>query len=163
MLGMVGLAAGLVLINIRDVSADYYHWGSGRGAIWFESYRVYFDEYTVIQKLFGAGPDMLERWYANLSIGFGQRILVSHSEPIQVMMALGAVGFATYALMTMFTIKKIISLKEDKTAARFCLPVLAYYGQSLVNSATITNLSLLVLFLNFVYNNCSDNTQAPIK
>jgi len=157
-IGMIILVVWMGIINIKSASMDYYHWGSGRGAIWYESYRVYSEEYTLLQKLFGVGPDMLEQWYDNLSIGYGQKILVSHSEPIQVLMTLGAVGFAIYVAMVAFTIKKIINLKSDKHAARYCLPVLAYYGQSLVNSATITNLSLLVLFLTFVYNNFSDKT-----
>ena len=142
---------GALAVLIRDYTLNPYNFGSGRGAIWNESVRIFIKEYSLRQKIIGVGPDMLGTWYQNLSIGFGQHVLVSHSEPLQVLMTFGVVGMAVYIIGCGIVFTELMKKRNDPQYMIYGVSVLAYFGQSLLNSAGTVNIAILVVMLSTMY------------
>jgi len=127
----------------------------------FDSYRFelwrlslkQFKEFSLFNKFFGLGPELTRNIYARLFSKYGVIFNASHSEPIQLLVTLGASGlFAWLGLWTCLFVsyfKKKIFEREELLG--FYVGLIAYFGQSFVNSATIPNLMILVIFVTMGY------------
>lgn len=128
-----------IVLNFND------SFGSSRGAIWRVSFENY-SAYSIKEKLIGIGPELLRNEYAELqnTLFKGLAILSSHSEPVQALLSIGILGMAAW-----FAIFAGVLIKPPKKplSYAFYLSVGAYFGQSFVNSATITNLCFLFIIL----------------
>lgn len=123
-----------------------YYWGNNRALIWNESFKIYKDYFSLKQKIFGVGPEYLNEWYYYLSENLKARVLVSHSEPIQLLLTGGIVGIINYVLIVVMVIKSYFKNNlEDNYQLPFLMSIIAYLGQSLVNSMTPLNVGLLAL------------------
>ncbi|MBQ6334371.1 MAG: O-antigen ligase family protein [Erysipelotrichaceae bacterium] len=144
---LISLIMAAIILS-RHVEAD---WGSHRIELWSLSLKA-FKNFTPFMKIFGIGPEMLRNIYAPMSSKYGIVYNVSHSEPIQVLLTMGISGLLTWlfswASVLMGFIKEIKSHDQQK----ICLyaGLFAYFGQALVNSATLTNIVLLLCFAIFI-------------
>lgn len=125
-------------------------WGTERGRTWKYSLSL-FRNFSVKDKLLGVGPEMLRSYYAELTDYFSRKILVAHSEPLQILLTTGIAGFLCWVViwgsMIGLYLKKSLWKHE---AIAFVLPLAAYLGQSLVNSPQTTNAAILcVMFACF--------------
>lgn len=149
----VCLGAAVLFFVVKTVNTFDRFWGSDRGGIWIWSVEL-FRTLEPMQKIFGVGPEMLGPYYAELPLGFSRRVLAAHSEPLQILLSMGIAGIAGWLLMWAGVIKRFFSRKLWKSPAMaFCLPLMAYLGQSLVNTPMATNVGILIIMVSlFVYN-----------
>ena len=139
LLGAVALA--VILHTLRTYSDD---WGSQRGYIWNSSLAI-FRDLPPLRKLLGVGPEMLINYYGGIVTD--RQVLVSHSEPIQILLTMGFMGLVLWlgAWGSLF-FRCFKHRLWGKGEIAFFLPLAAYLGQSLVNSAMTTNAVLLCVF-----------------
>lgn len=136
--------------TLYDAVKTYnYYWGNNRLKIWNESMFIYKtdDYFSPLQRLFGTGPEMLKEWYYYLSQELKVKFLVSHSEPLQILLTMGIAGLASYMLIIVGIIRIL-----NKDNFIYFLSFLAYFGQSLVNSATVMNIGILFVLLGLYMN-----------
>lgn len=121
-------------------------WGTNRGKIW----RLSLEEYRNLplgKKLFGIGPEMqqtvlTEAWKRKLPV------YTCHSEPIQILLTMGISGLACWATAYGTVIVRAVRDKIWRFDRMiYVLPIIAYLGQSFVNSAVATNVGILCLAL----------------
>lgn len=135
--------------------------GSHRGLIWRASLDR-FSTFDIKEKIFGIGTDMLRGRYKDVEVVFeGLAVISSHSEPIQALLTMGIFGLASWVMIVVavvFTFYKVIRRREGNDTERlysFFLPIIAYYSQSLVNSATTVNLCLITVVFSYFTCECS--------
>lgn len=130
---------------------DPNNFGNGRGEIWLYSLSR-FKNYSLKYFLIGSGPENLNSIYSAYSFENGVMLTTSHSEPIQVLMTMGILGFIAYCLILYSLFKNIITNIKKEECLPYALALIAYFGQSLVNSATVPNVLFITvtvaLFLN---------------
>ena len=144
----LALAATAIVFLIRAFGEYDVHWGHNRGRTWNYSMEI-FAGLPLIQKIFGVGPEMLGSYYSELSEQFARPVLAAHSEPLQILLTTGISGLIGWLAIWTGTIKKYFELKIWKSGElAFFLPAAAYLGQSLVNSATATNVGVLIIILS---------------
>lgn len=136
----------MFILNPKD-------FGNGRGEIWLYSLSR-FKSYSLKYFLIGSGPENLNSIYSAYSFENGVMLTTSHSEPIQVLMTMGILGFIAYCLNLYSLFKSIITNIKKEECLPYALALIAYFGQSLVNSATVPNILLLcvvtAIFINTV-------------
>lgn len=144
-----GLLAAVVL------GVCFYVFGPGSGdidngrlLIWNRSKEAYLNEYSFFAKLFGIGPELLQLVYSPLSEEFGVIYNSAHSESIHLLLTNGLFGLVSYLF---FWVVLFISFfrtgKKDAVTFGIYTGLIAYFGQGLVNSATILNLCILLMFI----------------
>ena len=73
---------------------------------------------------------------------------MSHSEPIQILLTMGAAGLAIWVFICSLIISGYIKKRAWKNEnCIYYLPLVAYIGQSFVNSAMTTNVAILTVIL----------------
>ena len=147
------LGTVVVFFIVKTMGSFDSSWGSGRGDIWMWSMEL-FRTLGPVQKTFGVGPEMLGPYYAELPLDFPRRVLAAHSEPLQILLSMGIAGIIGWLLMWAGVIKSFFNKKLWKSPAiAFCLPLMAYLGQSMVNTPIATNVGILIVMVSlFVYN-----------
>lgn len=141
------LALFTIVYAARSINGFDEHWGTGRGWTWINSIEKYAD-FSPLEKLLGIGPELLRDYYKDTSEFFGRTLLVSHSEPIQILLTMGAVGLAIWMFICGLIITGYIKKRAwQKENCIYYLPLVAYIGQSFVNSAMTTNAVILTIIL----------------
>lgn len=141
------LALFTIVYAARSINGFDEHWGTGRGWTWTNSIEKYTD-FSPLEKLLGIGPELLRDYYKDTSEFFGRTLLVSHSEPIQILLTMGAVGLAIWVFICGLIITGYIKTRAwQKENCIYYLPLVAYIGQSFVNSAMTTNAVILTIVL----------------
>lgn len=158
-----------VLLVIGGVAAAVSLFGSnanfsnGRLDLWKLSLQVYSEDFNILEKLFGVGPECLRGIYSILP-AVDERIYVcSHSEFIQILLSIGLFGLLTW-IFCWYGIFRIFldALKQDrKEALPFLAGIFAYLGQSFFNSATIPNLCVLCFFAVMATGPLDDKAKRP--
>lgn len=123
-----------------------------RLSLWTLSLKTFADRYSLKMKIFGIGPELLINVYAPMNQGGGIVYNSSHSELIQVLMTTGLFGLFVWSLCW-FSVFALY-LRKRKTqnpalAGVFC-SLAAYFGQSLINSATLLNVTILTFVMIFM-------------
>lgn len=152
----------LTLLLLGYLGYTLFHfddsWGTYRGEIWKTSMEIY-RNFPLRSKLIGVGPEMLKDYYASLSAHRSLVVLVSHSEPIQILLTMGLTGFLCWVLgwgSLMYHYVKNTFTEPEQMA--YYLPMMAYFAQSLVNSAITTNVALLCIMAVLLRLQFIDNT-----
>ena len=137
-------AIGTVILAVLGSNGDF---GNGRFEIWKESFNVFKNDYSLLRKLFGVGPELLQHVYGGLSEKYGVIYNSSHSEPIHMLMSMGIIGFLAWLYIWFIVFKTYLNDKKENNVrgSAVFMGLFAYFGQSFVNSATILNLSVLTL------------------
>ena len=141
------LEALIALLLLGYLGYTLFHfddsWGTYRGEIWKTSMDIY-RNLPLKSKLIGVGPEMLKNYYAPLSSHRSLMVLVSHSEPIQILLTMGLSGLLCWLLGWGSLIYQYFkNTFSDPEQMAYYLPMMAYLAQSLVNSAITTNVALL--------------------
>lgn len=83
-------------------------WGSERGFIWRRLLKVYRDEYTVKEKLVGAGQGtvygIIMNWYAGEMEQLEAIFTDAHGEAVTLLMTVGALGLVSFVILAFFCI-----------------------------------------------------------
>lgn len=138
-------------------------WGTRRGFIWIRAFDVFFNKFTLLQKLFGYGPDtfglVITYFFGSEKIG-DTRILYdsAHNEYIHYLITVGIAGLFTYIMFLGSGIVRLVKkMKNKPEVAAVMFAVLAYAVQAVVNInipiATPIVLTLLMMGLS----KCSDS------
>ncbi len=151
--GEIALAAAVIYFVYKTVVSFGVRWGSYRGSIWKKAVEV-FAGLGPINKIFGVGPEMLGQYFKDMPVGFTRRVLAAHSEPLQILLSMGIAGLAGWIIMWAGIIKRFFTGRLWKTPVMaFFLPLMAYLGQSLVNTPMATNFGIMIVMVSlFVYN-----------
>ena len=128
-------------------------WGTERGYVWRRSFEIYNERYSLLQKLFGFGPDLfiipMRYYYDGQTMG-NMAVLYdsAHNEYIHYLLTLGIAGLASYLT---FFISAIVGLcrrlKDRPDVAAVMFVAAAYAVQAVVN----INLPITMpIILNFI-------------
>ncbi len=120
---------------------------SRRMELWRLSFAA-FKKFDPFMKLFGIGEELLRNVYAPMSSKYGVVYNASHSEPIQILLTMGIFGFVSWSCCWIAVTRTFF--QKNRTFIGFYAGLLAYLGQSLVNSAVLMNLGILICFVLFV-------------
>lgn len=142
---LICFAAGLVIYLFPHLSDDF---GNGRIELWKFSLQKYLHDYSWKEKLFGVGPELLIDIY--WEIDAGEKVFASsHSEPVQMLMSMGVLGFISWIMCWASIFMSYIKARpfKEKKAMAVYSGLFAYFAQSFVNSATIVNVCILTVFV----------------
>ena len=128
-------------------------WGTERGYVWRRSFEIYNERYSLLQKMFGFGPDLfiipMRYYYDGQTMG-NMAVLYdsAHNEYIHYLLTLGIAGLASYLT---FFISAIVGLcrrmKDRPEVAAVMFVAAAYAVQAVVN----INLPITMpIILNFI-------------
>jgi hypothetical protein len=147
-LSCVVIVTLLVVANVKQLPAFLTpykkilifndRWGTNRGLVWRLAFKYYFSDSTIMQKLFGNGPDtfyiiMMDRYREEL-MALGSKYDSAHNEYIEYLMTIGLFGIILYIGLLIASVKN--GLKNHKTiAVASGVAVLAYATQASVNIA----------------------------
>ncbi|MCD8220953.1 MAG: O-antigen ligase family protein [Clostridiales bacterium] len=126
-----GGAAGQYLV-ISD------SWGTNRGYIW-KRCLMFFDNFSVIRKLFGYGPDTfgimtVNLIYQEMGTLTGQVFDTAHNEYLQYLVTIGAVGLVFYIAFLLAVIRKVaVNCKKNRYLSGILTAIVCYAIQALVN------------------------------
>lgn len=151
---LIGIALFFIIKTLHSFNDE---WGSHRGLIWKSSLKTFMRS-SIKDKLIGIGPEQLGSIYSDVAKAFGMKTLTAHSEPIQMLLSTGILGFLSYmctCFFIAFDYLKNSAGKSNKTI--FFLPIAAYFAQSLVNSMTVINVAILIVIASLY--NISSNTE----
>lgn len=113
-------------------------WGTNRGYIWKQSFRMY-QEFPLMHKLFGYGPDTFGILTTN-EIKFDmiqattQVFDTAHNEYLQFLVTIGPFGMIAYIVWLVSAMGRFIKNRGiDPYVLGCCIAVLCYAAQALVN------------------------------
>lgn len=136
-----------ILVISDAVSQFNDEWGSGRGLIWRTSWEL-FRSFPLKEKIFGVGPEMLRGYYQEVLTQFSCVVLTAHSEPLQLLLTTGMLGFLSWCgIGVSLAVNYVRDKGWTKPSAPFVFALMAYGGQSLVNSALSQNIALACVML----------------
>lgn len=151
-ISLIVIVSATILIMIIT---DPKNFGNGRGEIWAYSL-IRFKDYPLKYFLIGSGPENLNSIYSAYSFENGAMLTTSHSEPLQTLLTMGILGFTFYCLIWHNIFHHIGKNIKKEECLPCALALIAYFGQSLVNSATVPNVLLLTvvvsLYFKSIYN-----------
>ena len=101
-----------VTISICLVSSAGRDFGNGRIPLWELSLKTYINRFPLKMKLFGIGPELLNNIYAVLTDETKAAYICSHSEPIQMLLTMGLLGFISWAMAWIFLIKRCFEMES---------------------------------------------------
>lgn len=133
-----------------------YHpaWGSYRGNIWNTSAEL-FRNFSFKDKLIGIGPELLGHYYDGLT-SYGLIVLTAHNELLQWLLTTGILGSVLWgAVFLWLIISYFRSHCWEHGEIAFFLPLISYFGQSMLNSPNAMNIALFFLFLALFRQNAS--------
>lgn len=150
---VIGIA-GYVISSIRSFD---YTYGSGRGAIWMGSVQL-FGEYSVTEKLFGLGTEMIKGRLTELVSAIhntGQNFANCHNNILECLLTLGLFGLFAYLFVWVFVIKEYIDGSKKsltKEQAAYFLALIAYFGQSIVGNPYSLSAPMVFVMLALLRN-----------
>lgn len=134
-----------VLIYVFGKSYDA-RWGNYRGKIWNASIEL-FQNFGFKDKLIGVGPELLGNYYDGLT-SHSLIVLTAHNELLQWLLTTGILGAVLWAALFLWLIISYVRSRcWEHGEIAFFLPLMAYLGQSMINSPNAMNISLFYLFL----------------
>ena len=122
--------------------------GNGRIELWQFSIEKYLHVYNWKEKLLGIGPELLIDVYSEIEAG--ERVFASsHSEAVQMLMSMGILGLLSWIMCWVSVFSSFFKTKafNNGNAMVIFASLFAYFGQSLVNSATTLNVCVLAVFV----------------
>lgn len=121
-------------------------WGNYRGKIWNASMDL-FQSFGLKDKLIGVGPELLGYYYDGLT-SYSLIVLTAHNELLQWLLTTGILGAVLWCSVFLWlVISYFRSHCWEQGGIAFFLPLVAYLGQSMVNSPNAMNIALFYLFL----------------
>ena len=143
----IALTVIVAVISAHALSFFDAFWGTGRAWTWAKSLEKY-RAFPLREKMWGVGPEMLRERYSDISDFFGKPLTVSHCEPLQVLMTMGAIGLLIWAAICVYIVCRSVKTRAwTKDNCIYYLPLFAYMGQAAVNSATTLNVLLLTIII----------------
>jgi len=147
-LSAVAVVSLLIIVNTKEIPTFLVpykkilifndNWGTNRGLVWRLAFKYYFTDSTLVQKLFGNGPDtfyiiMMDRYREEL-VALGSKYDSAHNEYIEYLMTIGVFGIILYGGLLISSIKN--GLKDSKIFVMSSgVAILAYAIQASVNIA----------------------------
>lgn len=115
-------------------------WGSSRGFTWKRVLMLYGQDYNIIQKLFGYGPDLLgiplhERFNEEIFAKMGAYLVDAHNETLQTLGTIGLFGCAAYmgAQITAL-VRYAKNYETDPFLLAVATGLIAYIAQGMMGS-----------------------------
>ena len=128
-------------------------WGTHRGFMWNKSIEA-FKGYTILQKLFGTGPETFyytfSPFFDELYSRFGDGSTdAAHNEYLNYLMNIGIVGLTAYLAFTLGALVRAFkAAKREPIALVFAAAVVAYLAQAVVNIALPIGTPLFIIFVS---------------
>lgn len=138
------MTVGVMFVVANTVGIDRFNgifkitseWGTYRGKIWRFCAKTYLNDYNIIEKLFGTGPETLNKITASAKLFERKSLDQAHNEYLQYLMTTGLIGVSAYLGVIGTTIYTVIKkLKESTFAVALLTGLVAYWMQATVNIA----------------------------
>lgn len=122
-------------------------WGTYRGVI-YRRFIELFGTFTIKEKLIGIGPEAV----VNIAGMLGDEVIdQAHCEYLQVLMTTGILGLGIYlSIIIGVVVIAIKYLKHNDKAVAFCVAIMAYFSQGLVNIAQPFSTPLVYLHIAII-------------
>ena len=148
----IGMGIGVVLIFVYTV-VQYQrldNWGSGRKYLWEYSWKV-FCGFSVKEKVFGVGPEMLGSYYEGCYEHFGETFLTAHSEFLQYLLTIGIAGAVAWIGIWAAIVYTYFKYHTEETLTiAYFLPLTAYFMQAMImNPQPLTLAAVCVMLACF--------------
>lgn len=128
-------------------------WGSSRGFTWKRVVWLYNDYYTVFQKIFGCGPDLmvvpLHTYFdEEIMAKMGAYLVDAHSEFFQTLGTLGIVGVVGYIGFEFSALIRLLKRwKEEPFLLAIAAAAVAYMVQGMMGSPQTFSTPILFIML----------------
>lgn len=134
---------GVLIITVVTFDDN---WGTRRGYIWRLTWEKFWAG-SMPRYLVGIGPDMTRAFYVDVSQLYGRTLVACHSEALQYLVTMGILGFSFWMAIWAGVIRSYFKGKvwKQDAAIVFFPSLIAYLGQSLVNSPMATNVAVLTV------------------
>ena len=154
--GVVTVAVLFLLANtvglpwLNEVFFIDNQWGTNRGMIWKQCLAL-FKEFSLGEKLFGIGPEALQRISDGNTISAGKTLDQAHNEYLQYLLTGGLCGLLAYLSIPVTVIVCIVRKAKQKPCmiALFC-PLVAYWAQAIVNIAQPFTAPIMFVFVALI-------------
>lgn len=140
---LVSILFIFIFLNIRKGD---YSWTTGRIPLWQDSLKI-FNNFKPFNKLLGIGLENLYLIYGPINERYQAIYLSSHSEWIELLLTGGYLAFFSYLSIYLLILFTYFKSKNKRKLTPFGMSFIAYFGQSLVNSSTVTSVMLLTIIL----------------
>ena len=162
--GLEVIVISALLLVIFDLVISYmsynYYWGNNRLNTWVKSLFYYKHYYTMMNQLFGVGPDMLYYVYDELSVAYGATLINAHNCFIQVLLSLGIIGLLAFAGLLVSVIYTVYKKGlYGKPYFSYFVALVAFFGQSLVNNCNGNNIGLLIVVFALLIKSLSNTKE----
>jgi hypothetical protein len=141
---------GYVVYTIRTFSPS---WGTNRGDIWMGSVQM-FSEYSVREKLFGVGMDMIRERLTSI-VAWDQGVATCHNNILECLLCFGIIGLLVYLFLCANVVApwftKARQNWSDERVAYF-VALVAYFGQSIVGNPYSLSVPIALLMLGLYRN-----------
>lgn len=166
---VVAVVTAVIYILFHKSDSGFFsfndYWGNNRGFIWKRGVLLFKDHYSVVNKLFGCGPDCLRPY---IDMYFGSEILSGgfelydnvHNEFLQYLLTLGIFGLAAYLGIIVSSVRHYIkTYTSDIYATSFFAAFICYIVQSVVNINQAVTTPLFFLMIALI----NTRTNKPVK
>lgn len=136
-----GLGAADAYFKITD------EWGSRRGEIWKQCLLL-FKDFSFKEKLFGIGPESLQRISDGSAIFAGKVLDQAHNEYLQYLLTTGIAGLLSYlGILISTTVTLVRRLHNNTLAVGIFAGLVSYWLQATVNIAQPFTTPLMFAFV----------------
>ena len=114
-------------------------WGTGRGMVWHLGMQYYLHDMTLLQKIFGYGPDtcyllMMDHFLGRMqAAGYGM-FDSAHNEYLNLLLTVGITGMLSYLWLLFTGIREMVR-SRSRMALVLAAAVVTYAAQAFVNIA----------------------------
>lgn len=127
-------------------------WGTHRGIMWLRSFKI-FGEASLLQKLFGTGPDTFyyafEPYFTELQRYGNTSTDAAHNEYINYLITIGITGLASYlALICSALVRAFKTACRQPIVLAAAAAVICYAVQAVVNIALPISTPLFIIFVS---------------
>lgn len=126
-------------------------WGSSRGFVWIRMTRLYFNKFTLLQKLIGAGQEtvgtLMQQYFSRDTKRWGMPFFDNaHNEFLQYLITQGLVGLLSYLFFVGNAVKS--GFREgDRFQKAAALACMCYLAQSFINISQALTTPLFFVFV----------------
>ncbi len=134
-------------------------WGTNRGMIWKQCLSL-FGDCSLKEKLFGIGPEALQRISDGNAVSAGRTLDQAHNEYLQYLLTVGIFGLIAYLSIPATVIVRVVKTagREPLMIGLFC-SLTAYWTQATVNIAQPFTTPIMFVFVAVLCGSASNTVE----
>lgn len=168
-IGISGLLVCFILANTVGIGRynSYFEltakWGSYRGEIWQQCVQL-FSEFSWKEKLFGIGPEALQRITVSGATFQGKKLDQAHNEYLHYLLTIGIFGMISYiALIGTVIYAAVRKCRSNMLCAGLFSGLVAFWLQAFVNLAQPFTTPIMFAFIAVIIGICNQQKTPPVQ